>query len=301
MNLLKNLLIIAVLAAVGYGVYVSLARNNVDPGQPPGVAEGWPAVPKVEMPSGKPSPPPGGPLALGGNAVRPAGAPGGLRQNCAAVCASADRTISCEIRWPAPPPADARDSVSFLGSFRSCSRCSDADVRVAAADPVPRRTWGRPTRAAAAQTPAEMVHNLTPPPEAITPSDAVPPAAAAADSLLQSKFAAFMDAVQKKSRRGQAGRSPSRRQHHVRQPRPAPRAGQADHRSAGPTCRHGDLLAKTPLGAGLRDAAGRHARTGGAERQRPLATARADQRSDAARAPNGDAHEGPAASGRAWS
>ena len=51
MNFLKNLLILAVLAAVGYGIYVSLTRNNVDPGQPPGVAEGWPAVPKVELPA----------------------------------------------------------------------------------------------------------------------------------------------------------------------------------------------------------------------------------------------------------
>ena len=38
MNFLKNLMIIAVLAAAGYGVYVSLARNNADPDQPPG----WP-------------------------------------------------------------------------------------------------------------------------------------------------------------------------------------------------------------------------------------------------------------------
>ena len=51
MNSLKNLMIIAVLAAVGYGVYVSLSRNNVDSGQPPGVADGWPAAPKVELPS----------------------------------------------------------------------------------------------------------------------------------------------------------------------------------------------------------------------------------------------------------
>ena len=40
MNLLKNLMIIAVLAAVGYGVYVSLARNNIEPARPPGVAAG---------------------------------------------------------------------------------------------------------------------------------------------------------------------------------------------------------------------------------------------------------------------
>ena len=53
MNSLKNLLIIAFLGAAGYGIYVSLARNNADTGQPPGVTEGWPAVPKVELPRRK--------------------------------------------------------------------------------------------------------------------------------------------------------------------------------------------------------------------------------------------------------
>lgn len=89
MNSLKNLLIIAVLAAVGYGVYASLQRNNADPGQPPGVAEGWPTVPKVEMPSAKTLVPPGGPLALGGSATRPAGGmTNGTGGNCPAVYAA---------------------------------------------------------------------------------------------------------------------------------------------------------------------------------------------------------------------
>ena len=42
-----------------------------------------------------------------------------------------------------------------------------------------------------------MVRNLAPPPQAAVPNGAVAPPATAADSLLQSKFAAFMDAVQK--------------------------------------------------------------------------------------------------------
>ena len=74
MNSLKNLLIIAVLGAVGYGVYVSLAHNNADNNQPPGVAEGWPTVPKVELPSATTTVPPGGSLAAAGNPPAPAGA-----------------------------------------------------------------------------------------------------------------------------------------------------------------------------------------------------------------------------------
>ncbi len=74
MNSLKNLLIIAVLGAVGYGMYVSLARTNADNNQPPGVAEGWPTVPKVELPSANTTLPPGGSLAASGNPPAPAGA-----------------------------------------------------------------------------------------------------------------------------------------------------------------------------------------------------------------------------------
>ena len=102
MNSLKNLLILAVLAAVGYGVYVSLTRNNVDPDQPPGVAEGWPAVPKVELPSAKPSPPPGGPLALGGTAVRPAAGPGaGFGETAPPFVPPPAAKSRQTIRWPA--------------------------------------------------------------------------------------------------------------------------------------------------------------------------------------------------------
>ena len=118
MNLLKNLLILAVLAAVGYGIYVSLTRNNVDPDQPPGVAEGWPAGPKVELPSAKPSPPPGGPLALGGTAVRPAAGPARAsakrRRRLCLRRAAKSRQRSAGRR----AASDARHSVSFLGSLR---------------------------------------------------------------------------------------------------------------------------------------------------------------------------------------
>lgn len=66
MNSLKNLTIMVVLALVGYGVYVSLARNNVAPPTPPGVADKWqpPTAPLVDaQPTA--SSQPSGSLAIG--------------------------------------------------------------------------------------------------------------------------------------------------------------------------------------------------------------------------------------------
>ena len=111
MNFLKNLMIIAVLAAVGYGVYVSLARNNADPGQPPGVAEGWPAVPKVEMPSAKPSVAPGGPLALSGNSARPAVAANSVAGGTAPPLVP---TLPASLTGPSPQPATGPTSTAPL-------------------------------------------------------------------------------------------------------------------------------------------------------------------------------------------
>jgi lipoprotein-anchoring transpeptidase ErfK/SrfK len=48
-NTLKPLLIVAVLAGVGYGVYIRLNRGAGAP--PPSVAEGWDTTPSVELPN----------------------------------------------------------------------------------------------------------------------------------------------------------------------------------------------------------------------------------------------------------
>jgi hypothetical protein len=69
MNLLKNLMILAVLAAVGYGVYASLSPNGVD-------ATSSFDAPRVDLSGTRPSLTPGGPLPLGGNSVRDSGASG---------------------------------------------------------------------------------------------------------------------------------------------------------------------------------------------------------------------------------
>ncbi|NLY00615.1 MAG: LysM peptidoglycan-binding domain-containing protein [Rhodopirellula sp.] len=56
MNSLKNLFIIAVLAAVAYGVYVSLNQNNQST-PPPGVADGWGGPIDVQLPGTTMAPP----------------------------------------------------------------------------------------------------------------------------------------------------------------------------------------------------------------------------------------------------
>jgi hypothetical protein len=49
-NTLKPLLIVAVLAGIGYGVYVRI--NNGSDAPPPGAPEGWDAQPQVQLPGG---------------------------------------------------------------------------------------------------------------------------------------------------------------------------------------------------------------------------------------------------------
>jgi hypothetical protein len=212
MSSLKNLLIIAVLAAVGYGVYTSLARNNAEPGQRPGAADGWPAVPTVEMPDpGRLSPPPGGPLALGGSVARPVPAPA-----LGNTAASAPSGVSL--------PADPASSVPGVAGTIAPASPYPSSVPAATGIAAPAASLG---------VPADGVHNLVPPPEtspAMPPVQAAngqappagnlllpsmnPPATAAnsaspavaggmppaspGDDLLDNKFAAFMAAVQKK-------------------------------------------------------------------------------------------------------
>jgi len=85
-NTLKPLLTVAVLAGIGYGVYVRINSGNDAP--PPGIAEGWDTAPKVQLPEmaspsgGTPWGPGGGPSS-GGSAppfggsrgVAPSGGP----------------------------------------------------------------------------------------------------------------------------------------------------------------------------------------------------------------------------------
>lgn len=228
MNSLKNLMIIAVLAAVGYGVYVSLARNNAEPGTPPVAAEGWPAMPKVEL-SGMTKT---SPLPLGGNPARPVGSPnlgaGGLASSFAPPAPTLPPTGSSAL--PSGNPLAGAPPMVPVAPYPSSSALPvPLASSPSAPPPSPMATLGAPMSpdALATMGPAnpavsnfaaapssDMVRNLAPPPSLPTPSQGMdsfappidsaenysvaPPAGSPADNLLQSKFAAFMEAVQKK-------------------------------------------------------------------------------------------------------
>ncbi len=199
MNSLKNLMIIAVLAAVGYGVYASLARNNADPGQPPGVAEGWPTAPKVEFPSTKASLPPGGPLALSGSTLRPSAAAsssvGGTAPPFVPPAAASSVGMSPSnapgitpaLPYPSSNPASPSTPSSNPMATLGTPVPPDSVAAIAAA----------PAGPPGMSPPADAVRNLPPPPEGLTAGGPAPKAASPTENLLQSKFIAFMGDVQK--------------------------------------------------------------------------------------------------------
>ncbi len=174
MHFLKNLMITAVLVAVGYAVYVSLQHNNADPGQPPGVAEGW--APKVELPGAKVSSLTGGPLPLTGTPARPIGQAGSVAGGMA-------------------PPYNPPPGVAAPASARPLPSSSPSTPIAALGTPVPQEAVSVP---ASTQPAANAVCNLSPPPDLLA---ANVPAASTPNptvTLLQSKFAALMAEVQKK-------------------------------------------------------------------------------------------------------
>ena len=179
--------------------------------------------------------------------------------------------------------------------------------------------------------PGNPVRNLTPPPEMASaggpapeatapfnipfstsvPAGAGPssaPAAPAAppnptETLIQTRFTAFMDAVRKKLDEGKYAEAQLVLSSFYGNPDLSARSGQTNHRSARPACRHGDLLAATLPGTGLHGQAGRHARKDRPEVPRALAIAGADQRPGAARRRSNaeSTDKRPAASARALS
>jgi hypothetical protein len=207
MNSLKNLVIIAILAAVGYGVYQSLIRNNAEPA-PPGVAPVWPTAPKVELPSAVASRPVGGPLAL---SAPPAQAAVTLpAANTTAYPTSPAAAMPATIPPLSPPPlSPPADQTSGPGAVPPLAvppiaTPAIADTSNSRNATPPSNTVQLPSSPAAppeAQLqPPDTVRNLTPPREVFgSPAGITPPLAAVpADGLLQSKFADFMAEVQKK-------------------------------------------------------------------------------------------------------
>ena len=221
MNGLKNLIIIAVLAAVGYGVYVSLSRNNVDTGQPSGVADEWPTAPKVELPSRQASP--GGPLpltadsttstgttGLGGGGTAPpftpplAAGPSGNPPNTTLGTPPAMNPYPSSAPAPAasPTPPPAPPLISTSGSASAPSGTSAGLGPPLPPDSAAAPPSNPPPPSAQQPSPQGSVRNLTPPPATPVPDAVAPSKPAAGDSLIQSQFNAFMEAVQKKLEAG---------------------------------------------------------------------------------------------------
>lgn len=168
MNILKTIMIMIVLAAVTYGVYVSLARNNVDPAFPPEVAEQWqPGAPSPDM-SGASPVLPGGPLPISGTAPQPDG-------NLAAGYGTGP--------LPTPP------SFGQAPGYNPPPSAPD----LAPATPYPSSPDVLAGRSMASPPSSGGVTNLSPPP-------AAPPAAE--DELLRTKFTEFMDEVRKSLNEG---------------------------------------------------------------------------------------------------
>jgi hypothetical protein len=208
MNGLKNLVIIAVLAAVGYGVYVSLSRNNVESGQSSGLADGWPTAPKVELPSSQASPTRGGPLPLGGDAPKPADTAGlggsVVTPPPAPPLIAGPTSNAANNAGPlAPPPMPPVPTLTpSAGTTPSPTNPAAVLGPPAPADaaPAPPAPPPPPAKSAPpAETPSSppgAVRNLLPPPTGLrAPGD--PPPASPNASALQSEFNAFMDNIQK--------------------------------------------------------------------------------------------------------
>jgi hypothetical protein len=222
-NALKNLLILTVLGAVGYGIYVSLTTSNVESVLPAGVAPSWPMAPKVEMPTAKSSTASGGPLALGPSAalptsattlgtpsappLAPPSAPPLVATPTEATTPTTAPTATPLSPYPSSGSATsaAPSSVASLGPSNPFAPVSTASAPTSAppvaapSSPSPAVTLGAPVApdtVGASASPADVVRNLMPPPEVAAASTT--PVIDPNDALLRSKFTAFMDAVQRK-------------------------------------------------------------------------------------------------------
>ncbi len=200
MNSLKNLLIIGLLGAVGYGVYTSLERNNVEPARP---GTGWPEAPKVELSDAKLSTTPGGPLALGtGSPPSSAGTPTATVVTPGPATPAAPPLTSSE---PSVAPTAVLPVMPYPSSAASPANPPanppvDAPLMPTATlgQPMAADPTATPTPSPSPGVPAEGVHNLAPPPfGAVTDRTPEAPEDPARDSFLRDRFSSFMEAVQK--------------------------------------------------------------------------------------------------------
>jgi hypothetical protein len=176
MNSLKTLVVVGLLAAVGYGVYVSITRNPRQGGDP-GIASAWSANPKVQITG------PGGTASQSLAGGSPAGLPGG--------------------GIPAPLPGDlasASDRGAAAGNSFAIGRSHNGGREPGnLAPPLP--------GPAAPQPPPAMPSDIAPP---VYPAPAYPavvsnaaPGGRAAEAEVVASFASFMQDVRRQLDAGQ--------------------------------------------------------------------------------------------------
>jgi hypothetical protein len=206
MNLLKNLMILAVLAAVGYGVYLSLSPNDGD-------SRSSLDAPTVDLSNVKRSSTPGGPLALGGS---PSGNSGtnslGPAQLSPPPLAGGSLNIP-PVGMANPPatpyPASGSSTVTPLTDPPPLSSGTPTATLGPPVAPNAGPTLTPPngigaTSAVPALPPVGQgpalggVRNLSPPPEGAATGGSASPPDKATDDLLQRQFADVMDGVRKK-------------------------------------------------------------------------------------------------------
>ncbi len=104
MNSLKTALVVVLLGAIGFGVYVAVHRNP-ESKPPPGVAEGWPSPPQLQLPEpGTSEFPYGSPTGM--EPMDPSGGgPDGLATPFSAQRPS-DNTLGGSMTTPFPPAGD---------------------------------------------------------------------------------------------------------------------------------------------------------------------------------------------------
>jgi LysM repeat protein len=209
MNLLKNLMILAVLAAVGYGVYISLSPNEGD-------SRSSLDAPTVDLSNAKPSLTPGGPLPLGGSPAGNSGSSGlGTGQLMPPPLAGgpASNPSGGATNPPvAPYPASGSPTVTPFSPPSLPSNNPTATLGPPAAPNTPSNLSPPIGAGSTAVVPAPPpggqclapggVRNLSPPPEVTTASGSVSSADKASEDLLQRQFTDVMDGVHKKLEEG---------------------------------------------------------------------------------------------------
>ncbi|MEN6558902.1 MAG: L,D-transpeptidase family protein [Thermoguttaceae bacterium] len=205
MNSLKNLLILIVLGAIGYGLYNSLAKSNIESSSSSETAPPWSATStNLDVSNGATASP--NSLALKAPGVPPAVQPTTAIPPSTSPLQPASPAAPYASSVPPTMASTSTASTPASAAFDAPSAAPPSVVRPSVPNPAPTMP-DRPTALPATSNPtsslaaantesssnslSSVVRNLAPPPGATAAANTV-------DTLVQSKFTAFMDAVKKK-------------------------------------------------------------------------------------------------------